>query len=184
MRSRWLVGWMWAVFLSMPVVSAQTPSPEPDSARIDPFAEQIIGDAAAYLTSAKAIRVKAEISADRLLDSGHKIQHSRTVEIWLRRPDRLRAEIRSDDGRRRIFYDGETFSLQHLEQNVFSIIDVPDNIDERAIFATTWATVAELDGRRVKVHELRKGDRVSVIFHLEHGFRVADTIRARRAADP
>ncbi len=97
---------------------------------IDPFVEQLIKLTSDYLTSADAFRVKADVTYEEVLTSGKKIQLSRTVEVMLRRPDRIRVEVLGDRGSRRVYYDGKTLSMHHLDQTVYGIVDAPDTIDE------------------------------------------------------
>jgi hypothetical protein len=97
---------------------------------IDPFVAQLLKLTSDYLTSADAFRVTAEVTYDEVLTSGKKMQLARTVEVMLRRPDRVRVEVRDDQGTRRVYYDGTTLSMHHLDQNVYGIVDAPDTIDE------------------------------------------------------
>ncbi len=97
---------------------------------IDPFVEQLVKLTSDYLTSADAFRVKAEVTYEKVLTSGKKLQLSRTVEIMLRRPDRLRTEVLGDQGSRRIYYDGATLSMHDLDQNVYGTVEAPATIDE------------------------------------------------------
>lgn len=96
----------------------------------DPFVEKLVKVTSDYLASAKAFQVKAEVTYEVSLDSGRKLQMSRLVEVMVRRPNRLRAEVLDDKGRHRIYYDGKTFSMHHLDQNVYSTVDAPETIDE------------------------------------------------------
>ena len=65
---------------------------------VDPFVDQLVAQTTDYLRSAERVRLSAEVSRDRLLPSGHMAQFSRSVDIWLRRPDRLRVQMVSDLG--------------------------------------------------------------------------------------
>jgi hypothetical protein len=124
--------------LATGTTAAQTTSPvagedsAPAAGRragIDPFADQIIAAMAHYLGSAQRLRVEADIAVERMLDSGQKIELSHQVTLMLRRPDRLRVETLTDDGRRRFYYDGDTLSMQLMDNNVYAILDVGDNVD-------------------------------------------------------
>ncbi len=98
-------------------------------AGIDPFADQVIAAVADYLGSTERLRLEADVAVERMLDSGQKIELSRQVTLMLRRPDRLRVETLTDDGRLRFYYDGDTLSMQHMDKNVYAILDVGDNVD-------------------------------------------------------
>ena len=96
----------------------------------DPFADGLIAATSQYLASATQFSMHAEITVEEVLKSGHKIHLSRSADIMVRRPDRLRAELIDDKGRRRLFYDGETVSLHNLRHNVYATVDVPGTIEQ------------------------------------------------------
>lgn len=56
------------------------------------------------------------------------LQFSRSVDLRVRRPDRLRAEIVSDLGPMRLYFDGASFTLHHLGQNVFSTVEAKGTV--------------------------------------------------------
>ena len=107
----------------------QRPLPE-DRGSVDPFADGLVSRVADFLSHVPRLHIQAEITTEQLLASGHKIQLSRSADIILRRPDRLRVELSADRGTVRIFYDGETLSLHDLEQNNYAELDVPANFDD------------------------------------------------------
>lgn len=100
------------------------------SKKFDPFVEQLVKVTSDYLKSADAFRVKAEVTYEDVLVSGKKLQLSRLVEVMVRRPNRVRAEVLDDKGKRRVYYDGKMLSMHNLDQNVYAIVDAPDTIDE------------------------------------------------------
>jgi hypothetical protein len=112
-----------------PVAPSPVSLPE-DRGSIDPFAEVLVARLTVYLASVKQFRVTAEITWEQLLVSGHKVQLARSADIRLRRPDRLRAEVRSYRGDMRFFYDGETLSVHNLTRNEYAVTEVADNIDD------------------------------------------------------
>ena len=120
---------VFALGLSISTARAQDAA-QAQAKDIDPFVAQQVKLTSDYLTSADAFRVKAEVTYDEVLTSGKKLQLSRTVEVMLRRPDRVRVEVLDDRGTRRVYYDGTTLSMHHLDQNTYWIVDAPDTIDE------------------------------------------------------
>ena len=123
--------WFWrlltlAVFaLGQPISTAQA-----QNEGLDPFAEQLVKVTSDYLTSADAFRVTAEVTYEEVLISGKKLQLSRLAEVMVRRPNRMRAELLDDKGKSRIYYDGKTLSVHHLDQNMYTTVDAPDTIEE------------------------------------------------------
>lgn len=125
------------IFLT-PLYSAETvqgdggmvASPEPVAqSRIDPFVELLIRQASDYLSLTDRLMVHADSTVEEVLSSGQKLQLSRSADVLVRQPDRLRAEVKSDRGVTRYYYDGKTMSRFDLENNVYARIDVPDTIE-------------------------------------------------------
>lgn len=113
----------------------QPPSDQPTRSAatqpaIDPIADQIYKQSCEFLAQTKALSVHAEIWKDQVLPSGHKIQVTRTVEMDLRRPDRLHVEQRAHHKGRSIWYDGKTLTVMDREQNLYGQADAPASIDE------------------------------------------------------
>lgn len=126
MRFRYPVPWIIvALMLGSSTISAQQ-----QESKFDPFADALLEAAGDYLASASEFSVQAEITFEEFLNSRQKVQLSRTVEIMVRRPDRLRAEIVDDKGQRRLFFDGKTVSLHNLDQNVYATVEQPGTIEQ------------------------------------------------------
>jgi hypothetical protein len=99
------------------------------SSQIDPFVDVLIRQASDYLLIAKSFSLHSDTTIEEVSSSGQKIQLSRSAEVLVRQPDRLRAEVVSDRGVTRFYYDGKTMSRFDLDQNVYASIDVPDNLE-------------------------------------------------------
>lgn len=97
---------------------------------VDPRAEALIRDMSDYLKSFREFSFRTEVTYDRVLESGQKIQYARQAEISIRRPDKLHVLIDGDLIDERMWYDGKTFVLMNLRNLEFAKVDVPDNIDE------------------------------------------------------
>ncbi len=111
---------------------ARSPGDEQSAGLADPFVDQLVAQTTEYLRSAERVRLSAEVTKDRLLPSGHMAQFSRSMDIWLRRPDRLRVHMVSDLGTMRFFYDGALFSMQQLERNLYASVEANGEIGEVA----------------------------------------------------
>lgn len=74
-----------------------------------------------YAFQARTIRVYAGRHG-RFLHIFH------TLDILVRRPDRLRVEVTGDDGATKLFYDGKTVVLYGAEKNRYARVTVPDTI--------------------------------------------------------
>ena len=97
---------------------------------IDPAAMQALERMGAYLRGLQAFSLKAEDTLDEVLESGQKIQLTKTVEIQARRPDRLRADVETDRKARELYYDGRNFTLVAPESRYYTTIPAPPTIRE------------------------------------------------------
>src|SRR5437773_3340858 len=112
--------------------AAKTPSDE--SPKVDPAADRILRAAGDYLKESKSFSFKADVWEDLVLPTGQKVQSERSVEVGVRRPDRVYAYTRSTPHNRASFYDGKTLTIYNKEENFYGVIAAPDNIDKTVDF--------------------------------------------------
>jgi hypothetical protein len=117
----------WQLMLA-PAWSAEPPktAKAPD---IEPKAAQVLKQMCDYLKNLQQFSVRAEITEDVLFTSGQRIQYGRSVEAWVRRPDRFRAESVGDADNRLLVYGGKTITLLDRSKNFYTTIDAPPEID-------------------------------------------------------
>ncbi|MGC1407588.1 MAG: DUF2092 domain-containing protein [Acetobacteraceae bacterium] len=60
--------------------------------------------------------------------SGQPLHIAHTINVVVRRPDRLTISVTGDDGSTKLFYDGKTVSLLGVESKKYSTIPVPPTI--------------------------------------------------------
>jgi hypothetical protein len=101
-----------------------------DTRIVDPAAMQALERMGAYLHGLKAFSLRADDTLDDVLESGQKIQLTKTVEIQVRKPDRLRAGIETDRKAREIFYNGQQFTLLTPETGYYTTVAAPPTIRE------------------------------------------------------
>ena len=99
------------------------------ASEIEPFVNTLVKQTSDYLTTAKSFSLRSDITTDEVLPSGEKIQLSRRAQVVVRRPDRLRAEVNSDIGATRFYYDGKKLSRFDMDNNVYGSIKVPGTIE-------------------------------------------------------
>ena len=92
-------------------------------------ADEVLRAASEYLAQAPQFTVKAEIWRERVNESGEKLQFSQEMELDIKRPDRLHAEIWSPATERAFYYDGKSLTVVDRKHNVFSVTDVPPTLD-------------------------------------------------------
>lgn len=110
--------------------TAQEQTNQPDA--ISPRAEKVLRSACDFLAQTPAFTFSAEIWREHVDDEGQKIQFSRTVEMDVKRPDRLRLEISSPLSARGFWYDGQTLTILDRKQNWYSTTNMPATLDEMA----------------------------------------------------
>jgi hypothetical protein len=116
--------------LAISVGAADKPS------NIDPRADELLKRTSDYLSGAKFFSVNAEIWQDATLSSGQRVQAGRSVDLQLRRPNRLHTEVQSTRHSRAMWYDGKDLTLLNRAQNLYGTTSAPGSLDETLDFAT------------------------------------------------
>ncbi len=106
---------------------AQNTEPSPD---IDPFVVQLVKQASDYLANYKSFSVQSDATMEEVLADGQKIQLSRMSRALVRRPDRMYAEVITDQETNRFYYNGKQMSRFDLDKNVYASIKVPGTLDK------------------------------------------------------
>jgi hypothetical protein len=124
--------WLWPTFAAAALVGlmALSVSAADQKAALDPRADDLIKRMADYLGHAKFFSVNAEIWQDIQLSSGQRIQAGRTIELQVRRPSRLRAEVHSPRRNRELLYDGSAITLLNRAQNLYGTVRASGSLDE------------------------------------------------------
>ena len=102
---------------------------------IEPRAEQALRQMSDYLKSLKAFTLRAENTTDELALAGSKLQFGQTVDIYVKRPDRLRANAEGDLANQQFFFDGKYLTLFNNDQNVYARLEAPGTIEEALEYA-------------------------------------------------
>jgi len=104
---------------------AQTAPPgstPPAANPIDPAAIQALKDMGAHLQTLKRFRVSTDLTAERVLADGQKLQHTARADLDVERPNRLRARMFSARSERELIYDGKTVTLWTPAQKYYSTV--------------------------------------------------------------
>ncbi len=132
----------------------------PDSAAIDAGAMEALDRMGTYLRSLDTFRLQAEDRIDQVLDSGQKIQLSASIQMQVRRPDGLRAEIETDSRSRRIVYDGKTFTIVAPGMGYYTTVPAPPTIGETlTMIGSAWPFLwsTSFSGVRIPKRSRRSG---------------------------
>ena len=124
-----------ALLLAVPGARAQTTA---TANPVDPAAVQALKDMGAHLQSLQRFRVTTDLSGERVLDDGQKLQHSATAQMDVQRPNKLRARMTSARSERQLIFDGKTVTLVTPAQKYYSTVaftgtlaDLVEQLEER-----------------------------------------------------
>jgi hypothetical protein len=98
-----------ALVSGAPGASAQTAAPA--ASAVDPATVQALKDMGAHLQSLQRFRVTNELTGERVLTDGQKLQHMASAVIDVQRPNRLHVKMSSARSQRELFYDGKQVTL-------------------------------------------------------------------------
>jgi hypothetical protein len=105
------------------------PANAADAPRIDETARKLMRGACEFLQSKNAFSFRGEATFDEVYRTGRYVQRSRGIDYLLKRPDRMRAEVMSDKGRRDFYYDGKAVTISDLDAKVYASFDAPPTIE-------------------------------------------------------
>lgn len=96
---------------------------------VDPAAQALIKRASSLLGEAKAVSFSAEIWEDVPVEDGPTLQVSRTVDVKLRRPNRLLIQKSSTEPERAFYYNSKEITVHDLRSGCYGSIKTPPTID-------------------------------------------------------
>jgi len=128
------VRWVFAVSAGLLTSLAFGEGAPPSGASVDPKADEILRRMSKFLAGTKAFSLEAHDMVDEVLDSGQKLQFSHVRKVTVRRPDRVWVDHSGDIDNKQGWYDGKTVTMLDKKQKVYSVIAVPNNIDEMLDF--------------------------------------------------
>lgn len=97
---------------------------------IDPDAMEALNKMGAYLRSLKSFQVEGDVTNDDVLQDGQIVQNASKVSLLAAKPNRLRAEINSDEKQRLFLYDGKNFTVFGRLVNYYATVPAPPTIRE------------------------------------------------------
>ena len=120
-----------AMSLAAPNLHAQTAAvgtTPPAANAVNPGAIQALKDMGAHLQTLKRFQVSTELTGERVLADGQKLQHTATADMDVERPNRIRARMWSARSEREIIYDGKTVTLFMPAQKAYSTVAFTENL--------------------------------------------------------
>jgi len=97
---------------------------------VDPGAIQALNEMGAHLQTLKRFQVSTQLTGERVLADGQKLQHAATANLEVERPNRVRAVMISPRSERQIIYDGKTVSLYTPAQKFYSTVAFTGTLGE------------------------------------------------------
>jgi hypothetical protein len=116
-----------AMFIAIPDARAQIP---PAADPVDRASIQALKDMGAYLQTLKRFRVYTELTGERVLADGQKLQHTAQAELSVQRPNKIHVIMRSARSERELFYNGKTVVLFTPAQRYYSSVPFDGNLGE------------------------------------------------------
>lgn len=114
---------LWAAALVTGGAQAQSAAPA-----VDPAAVQALRDMGAHLQSLQRFQVSSELSGERVLADGQKLQHTATATLDVARPNRLRAVMRTALAERELFFDGKAVTFYAPARKYYSTVEYTGTI--------------------------------------------------------
>jgi hypothetical protein len=110
--------------------TAQTAPPAPTANAVNPASIQALKDMGAHLQSLTRFQVSTELTGERVLADGQKLQHSAAADIKVQRPNMLRAHMISSRSEREILFDGKNATLYTPAQKYYSTVAFTGTVGE------------------------------------------------------
>ncbi|MBX3159736.1 MAG: DUF2092 domain-containing protein [Deltaproteobacteria bacterium] len=120
-----------ALILVMATSAVAAPAKQKEKL-IDPVAIDALDTMGAFLREQESFDVHVVAETDYVLGNGQKVRRSAYGTVRVRKPDHLRAEIRSDRRDRQFFYDGETFTIYSPRMGFYATSPATGTIRELA----------------------------------------------------
>jgi hypothetical protein len=108
--------------------TAPAPAGQPAASAVDAASVQALKDMGTYLQSLKRFQVSTELTGERVLADGQKLQHSASASMDVERPNKIRALLHTARAERQIIYDGKTVTLYTPAQKYYSTVEFTENI--------------------------------------------------------
>lgn len=96
---------------------------------IDPAAEHIVWQMASKLAAASNVSFHLETTTD-VIGSGPRVSVGTVADVAIERPSRLAMHSTGASGSKGFRYDGQTATLYHVDQQLYSSVKVPGTIDD------------------------------------------------------
>jgi hypothetical protein len=111
-----------ALVLALAAHGAPAQNSAPAAAAVDPATIQALKDMGAHLQSLRRFHVSTELTGERVLADGQKLQHMASAAMDVERPNRIRVKMSSARMQRELFYDGKQVTLYTPAQQYYAAV--------------------------------------------------------------
>ena len=115
-----------AMSLAAPGVFAQTApaaTSQPAANAVNPASIQALKGMGTYLQTLKRFQVTTDVTGERVLTDGQKLQHAASATVDVVRPNKVRARMVSARSERELIFDGKTVTLYTPAQKSYSSVE-------------------------------------------------------------
>jgi len=103
--------------------------PAAEGPEIDEKAAEVLQALTAKVSAAQHITIRGVETIDAALADVVGRSGTAHLAVSVRRPDRFVASMVSEDRERRLFFDGQTFSILHVKRNFYSSVPMAGDFD-------------------------------------------------------
>ena len=138
---RWLVApllFLVLTSLSWKMLSARSLKPETSSyfnehlqgpKKVDKQADKILKQMSDYLTAMKQFSYKSSGTFEVPDKNNKKEKQHYNAEVFVKRPNKLRVNVKNEKRDASVFYDGKQFAVLGRNANMYAIADAPPTLD-------------------------------------------------------
>jgi hypothetical protein len=101
---------------------------------VDPAAVQKLKRMMDFLDGLQQFSVNIQSIIEELHVSGHRVDYDLSVDVTVKRPNKLRA-LRGGYSNQRIYYDGKTVTVYNPKEKVYATKEAPDTIEKMITLA-------------------------------------------------
>ncbi|MCP4265748.1 MAG: DUF2092 domain-containing protein [Candidatus Brocadiaceae bacterium] len=105
------------------------------SSVVDPTVDKTLRQMCDYLKSAEQYTFRSQATFEKVAISGQKLEYGETVNVSVRRPDRLHAVVVGDLINNRFWYDGKSITMLDTDLNIYATTHASADIDSALGFA-------------------------------------------------
>jgi len=121
-----------AVALSLALGASRPSQAKPGLTKpaVDPEVISALHKMGEFLRNQQTFSVQARQTTDDVLPSGQKVQYGGTVDLKVRRPDRMRMDIQGDRRNEHLLFDGKTFTVYPERVGYYAQFPAPPTLTE------------------------------------------------------